>query len=188
MGGGESKKRERERTERERETRDERERERERDEREREREREREGGRDRTERAERRENREQREAESREQRIEENREKGSSGRPTPEGLISGPFRVRLSGTEKVPQRTCATKILPNFRVNFLVRFASKPLFCWGVPSNCSENSLVLFVQFFGFGVLFWPWSLGLFWVCFGSVSGPFRIRFGSVSGCWVWSG
>ena len=31
-----------------------------------------------------------------------------------------------SGTEKVPHRTCATKILPNFRVNFLLRFASKP--------------------------------------------------------------
>ena len=32
------------------------------------------------------------------------------------------------GTEKVPQRTFATKILPNIRVNFLVRFASNPLF------------------------------------------------------------
>ena len=41
-----------------------------------------------------------------------------------------------------------------FRVNFLVRFASKPLFYWLVPSNCSENSLVLFVRLFGFGVLF----------------------------------
>ena len=62
----------------------------------------------------------------------------------------------VSGTEKVPQRTCATKILPNFRVNFLVRFASKPWFYWVVPSNCSDNSLVLFVRFFGFGVLFLP--------------------------------
>ena len=33
-----------------------------------------------------------------------------------------------SGTEKVPQRTFATKISPNFRANFLVLFASKPLF------------------------------------------------------------
>ena len=32
-----------------------------------------------------------------------------------------------SGTEKVPQRTFATKISPNFRVNFLMQFASKPL-------------------------------------------------------------
>ena len=31
-------------------------------------------------------------------------------------------------TEKVPQRNCVTKILPNVRLNFLVRFASKPLF------------------------------------------------------------
>ena len=59
-----------------------------------------------------------------------------------------------SGTEKVPQRTCATKILPNFRVNFLMRFASKFLFYWEVPSNCSENSLVMFMRFFGFGRAF----------------------------------
>ena len=59
-----------------------------------------------------------------------------------------------SGTEKVPQKTFATKMLPNFRVNFLVRFASKSLFYWVLPSNCSENYLVLFVRFFGFGVPF----------------------------------
>ena len=64
-------------------------------------------------------------------------------------------RNQYSGTEKVPQRTFATKISPNFRVNFLVRSASKPLFYWVVPSNCSEDSLVLFVRFFGFGVLVW---------------------------------
>ena len=58
----------------------------------------------------------------------------------------------VSGTEKVPQRTFAAK---NFQVNFLVRFASKPLLCWIVPLNGSENYLVLFVRFFGFGVLFW---------------------------------
>ena len=34
-----------------------------------------------------------------------------------------------SATEKVPQS------LPNFWVNFLVRFASKPLFYWVAPSN-----------------------------------------------------
>ena len=64
----------------------------------------------------------------------------------------------LLDTEKVPQRTFATKISPNFRVNFLVRFASKPMFYWVngpvTPSNRSENSLALFVRFFGFGVLF----------------------------------
>ena len=47
-------------------------------------------------------------------------------------------------------------MLLNFRVNFLARFASKPLFYLVVPSNCSENSLVLFVRFFGFGVRFGP--------------------------------
>ena len=49
------------------------------------------------------------------------------------------------GTEKVPQRNFVTKILPNVRVNFLVRFASKPLFYWiliGTP-------LGLFRKFFG---------------------------------------
>ena len=34
------------------------------------------------------------------------------------------------GTEKVSQRNCVTKSLPNVRVNFLVRFASKPLLYW----------------------------------------------------------
>ena len=32
------------------------------------------------------------------------------------------------GTEEVPQRNCVTKILPNVRVNFLVRFAQNPCF------------------------------------------------------------
>ena len=32
--------------------------------------------------------------------------------------------------------------------------ASKSLFYWAVPSNCSENSLVLFVRCLAFGVLF----------------------------------
>ena len=41
--------------------------------------------------------------------------------------------------EKVPQRICATEILPNFRVSFLVRFASQPLFHWAVPSNYSDR-------------------------------------------------
>ena len=36
------------------------------------------------------------------------------------------------GTEKVPQRNCVTKIGPNVRVNFLVRFASKPLSYWAM--------------------------------------------------------
>ena len=45
-----------------------------------------------------------------------------------------------------------TKVLPNFRA----QFASKALFYWIVPSNCSENSLVLFMRSLGFGVLFWP--------------------------------
>ena len=36
-----------------------------------------------------------------------------------------------SGTEKVPQRTCATKILPNFRVNFFGAICLKTLVYWG---------------------------------------------------------
>ena len=58
--------------------------------------------------------------------------------------------------EKVPQRNCVTKILRNVRVNFLVRSAlvlldNDP----AIPSNCSENSLVLSVRFFGFVGPFW---------------------------------
>ena len=63
--------------------------------------------------------------------------------------------THTSGTEKVPQRTCAAKIMPNFRVNFLVRFV-KPLFYSVVRSKCSESSLGLFTRIFGFGVLFLP--------------------------------
>ena len=37
---------------------------------------------------------------------------------------------KLGTEEKVPQRNCVTKILPNIQVNFLVRFASKPLLYW----------------------------------------------------------
>ena len=49
------------------------------------------------------------------------------------------------GTEKVPQRNCVTKIFPNVRVNFLVRFASSPLFYWVMTGNALE----LFGKFFG---------------------------------------
>ena len=52
-----------------------------------------------------------------------------------------------------------------FRVNFLVRFASKPLFYWVFcprDAKCSENSLVLFVRCFGFVVLFWLVILSLY--------------------------
>ena len=48
-----------------------------------------------------------------------------------------------------------------------MRFASKPLFYWIVPSN------VLFVRFFGFGVLLWPLISGVvkeFSGCFQGVS------------------
>ena len=59
------------------------------------------------------------------------------------------------GRKGYPKKTCATKTLPNFRVNFLVGFASKPNVYWVVPSNCSEIYLVLFLRLFGFGVVFW---------------------------------
>ena len=62
----------------------------------------------------------------------------------------------MSGPDKVPQRHFMTKSLPNFRLSFLVRFASKPLFHWVIPSDCSENSLVPFVRFFGFVSRSWP--------------------------------
>ena len=54
----------------------------------------------------------------------------------------------------VPQRTFATKISPNFRVNFLVRFASKPLFYWVLTGNPLE----LFRKFFGT-------VRAIFWLC-----------------------
>ena len=66
------------------------------------------------------------------------------------------FNCRVSsGTEKVPQRTWATKILPNFRVNFRLLFASKTLVLLG-------SALELFRKFFGaVRANFWLW--GSFW-------------------------
>ena len=51
----------------------------------------------------------------------------------------------MLGTGKVPQRNSVTKILPNVRVNFLVRFASNPLFYWMNAGNPFE----LFRNVFG---------------------------------------
>ena len=58
------------------------------------------------------------------------------------------------GTEKVPQRNCVAKIWPNFSgelsgviyLKTLVLLGNDPV----TPSNCSENSLVLFVRSLGF--------------------------------------
>ena len=58
------------------------------------------------------------------------------------------------GTEKVPKRTCVKKILPNFRVNVLMQFASKPLFFWGSASRIVQKILWYFSCDFSFGVLF----------------------------------
>ena len=62
-------------------------------------------------------------------------------------------------TQQKQGTNCVTKILPNVRVNFRVRFASKPFCLQGddsiTPYNCSDNSLVLFVRFFGFVSPFW---------------------------------
>ena len=63
-------------------------------------------------------------------------------------------RRKNLGTAKVPQRNCATKILANVRVNFLVRFASKPLFYWVMTGNPLE----LFRKFFGA-------VRAIFWLC-----------------------
>ena len=73
-------------------------------------------------------------------------------RPKSRDIPAIPYIRDRKGTPK----SFATKISPNF----LVRFASKPLFYWGfLPSNHSENSLVLFVRFFGCGVLCWLLTL-----------------------------
>ena len=66
----------------------------------------------------------------------------------------------MLGTEKVPQRNWVTKIAPNVRVNFLVRFASKPLFYWVM----ADNPLEMFRKFFGA-------VRAIFWFC-GSFLAP----------------
>ena len=64
------------------------------------------------------------------------------------------------GTEKVPPRNCVRKILPNGRVNFLVRFASRPLFYWVLTGNPLELFKKIIwccsCDFFGFVSPFWP--------------------------------
>ena len=60
-------------------------------------------------------------------------------------LVDVYCRARSLRTGKVPQRNCVTKILPNVRVNFLVRFASNPLFYWIMTGSPLE----LFRKFFG---------------------------------------
>ena len=69
-------------------------------------------------------------------------------------------RHGILGTEKVPQENCVTKILPNVRVNFLVQFASKPVFYWVMTGNPLE----LFRNFFGA-------VRAIFWLC-GSFLSP----------------
>ena len=63
------------------------------------------------------------------------------------------------GTEKVPQRKCATKILPNVWANFLVRLASNPLFCWVMtrqpPAFVQKNLWCCSCDFLALWVLFW---------------------------------
>ena len=51
----------------------------------------------------------------------------------------------IIGDRKGTTKKGVTKILPNVRVNFLVRFASKPLFYW----ITAGNPLEMFRQFFG---------------------------------------
>ena len=101
--------------------------------------------------------------------------------------------------EKVPQRNCVTKIWPNVRVDFLVWFASKPLFYWamtGNPSNCSESSWCCSCDFLALWVLYGSWLLSA-WPsdCRCEVEIVFEIAgaklwtskgvqfFGDVSGC-----
>ena len=71
-------------------------------------------------------------------------------------IVMAPFL----GTEKVPRRNCVTKILPNVRVNFLVRFASKSWLYWVMASNLLE----VFRKFFGaVGAIFCGF-VGTFWL------------------------
>ena len=80
------------------------------------------------------------------------------------GIVSlGPTSELYQGQKKGPQRTFATKISPNFRVNFLARFASKPLFI-----VCS--ALDFFRKFFG-AVLAILWLWGSFWPLTVALSG-----------------
>ena len=62
--------------------------------------------------------------------------------------------AQMSGTEKVFQRTRATKILLNFRVNLLVRHNTLVLL--GSALELSRKIFGAVRAIFGFGVLFEP--------------------------------
>ena len=70
---------------------------------------------------------------------------------TKAGLLKHDLHFHGSGTEKVPQRTCATEILPNIRVNFLVRFASRGLVLLGSALELFRNFFGAVRAIFGFG-------------------------------------
>ena len=72
--------------------------------------------------------------------------------------LSAPLGMALC--PELPQRKCVTKILPNVRVNFLVRFAPKSLFYWDNPFELFRIFLVLFVRFLAL-CPFWLLTLSL---------------------------
>ena len=75
------------------------------------------------------------------------------------GLLHPPIQdIEIRDRKGTPKNfTCATKFLPNFRVNFVVRFVSNPpLFYCAVPSNCSVGAVRAMFWLWPFGVPFWP--------------------------------
>ena len=66
------------------------------------------------------------------------------------------LRDVLFQNRKIPQRTFATEISGELSGELSGAICLKTLVLLGrALEHCSENSLVLFVQFFAFGVLFW---------------------------------
>ena len=94
--------------------------------------------------------------------------------------FSGPDIQRQKGT---PKNLCA-KEFAELSGELSVRFASKPLFYWAVPRIVQKTLLVLFVRYFGFGVLFW--ALDFLDLCDLLQFAHFFGRFASLSGhCFV---
>ena len=99
------------------------------------------------------------------------------------GILSQSFGP---GQKRYPKELLPQRFRRTFGVNFLVRFASKPLVLLGSALELFRNSLVLFVRSFGFGVLFWLPTFGpLIEVMANRRLASVSAR-GAGGPCWAW--
>ena len=94
-----------------------------------------------------------------------------------------PIPLCLKGKQKrYPKELLQQRCLPNFRVNFLVRFASKPLFYW-----VAGDPLELLRKLFGaVRAIFWLWASFLAPDLRGVANQPAWLRGGVLKNTIIW--